>query len=181
MPHRTRSGASLGEGRWVGDEDSDPSGGGETRNEGRWVVGPRGSRVAPRSSLGPVGPWGPALISNVPAPADGRRRRCNGRNIFPGAPASHRPQCVMFKMGALAPVAVGTFSRCSGIASPAACYSDTRIKSLGRVRGVVRITSTFCVSQAGSSPSRQRHFPLPVGHDHNPVNETLTLVHQRHY
>ena len=93
----------------VGDEDSDPSGGGVTRNEGRWVVGPRGSRVAPRSSLRPAGPSGRGREAQRPAPADGSRRRCSGWNIFPGAPASHRPRCVILKTGAAAAVAVGTF------------------------------------------------------------------------
>jgi hypothetical protein len=92
----------------VGDEDSDPSGGGVTRNEGRWVVGPRGSRVAPRSSLRPAGPSGRGREAQRPAPADGSRSRCSGWNIVPGAPASHRPRCVILKTGAAAAVAVGT-------------------------------------------------------------------------
>ena len=73
----------------VGDEDSDPSGGGVTRNEGRWVVGPRGSRLSDHEAPG----WHLDRAYGRPGhPAEAERRNVP------------RPQT-----GAAAAVAVGTF------------------------------------------------------------------------
>ncbi len=89
--------------------------------------------------------------------ADGSRRD-RGLNIFPGAPASHRPRCVMLKMGAAA--AACGWNIFPG--SPAShrprrvLLTRPRITSLGCQWSLVRTTSGFRASQAGYNSSSRR-------------------------